>query len=53
MPLKQKEEGCALIRANAEKAGVKNLTVVPGKKQPESLYGYPAPGPGISRRKQR
>ena len=27
----QKEEGCALIRANAEKAGVKNLTVVPGK----------------------
>lgn len=38
----QKEEGCALIRANAEKAGVKNLTVVPGK-APESLYGYPAP----------
>ena len=38
----QKEEGCALIRANAEKAGVKNLTVVPGK-APESLYGCPAP----------
>ncbi len=38
----QKEEGCALIRANAEKAGVKNLTVVHGK-APESLYGYPAP----------
>ncbi|MFR2765574.1 MAG: cobyrinate a,c-diamide synthase [Clostridium sp.] len=38
----QKEEGCALIRANAEKVGVKNLTVVPGK-APESLYGYPAP----------
>ena len=38
----QKEEGCALIRANAEKAGVKNLTVVPGK-APESLYGYPTP----------
>lgn len=38
----QKEEGCALIWANAEKAGVKNLTVVPGK-APESLYGYPAP----------
>lgn len=38
----QKEEGCALIRANAEKAGVKNLTVVAGK-APESLYGYPAP----------
>ena len=38
----QKEEGCALIRANAEKAGVKNLTVVPGK-APESLAGYPAP----------
>ena len=38
----QKEEGCALIRANAEKAGVKNLTVVPGK-APESLYCYPAP----------
>ena len=38
----QKEEGCALIRANAEKAGVKNLTVVPGK-APESLYGYSAP----------
>ncbi len=38
----QKEEGCALIRANAEKAGVKNLTVVPGK-APESLPGYPAP----------
>lgn len=38
----QKEEGCALIRANAEKAGVKNLTVVPGK-APESLLGYPAP----------
>ena len=38
----QKDEGCALIRANAEQAGVKNLTVVPGK-APESLYGYPAP----------
>lgn len=38
----QKEEGCALIRANAEKAGLTNLTVVPGK-APESLAGYPAP----------
>lgn len=38
----QKEEGCALIRANAEKAGLTNLTVVPGK-APESLVGYPAP----------
>ncbi len=38
----QKEEGCTLIRANAEKAGIKNLTVVPGK-APESLSGYPAP----------
>ncbi len=38
----QKEEGCILIRANAEKAGVKNLTVVPGK-APESLSGYPVP----------
>ena len=38
----QKEEGCALIRANAEKAGLNNLTVVPGK-APESLKGYPAP----------
>ena len=38
----QKEEGCALIRANAKKAGLTNLTVVPGK-APESLAGYPAP----------
>lgn len=38
----QREEGCALIRANAEKAGLTNLTVVPGK-APESLAGYPAP----------
>ena len=38
----QKEEGCALIRANAEKAGLTNLTVVPGK-APASLAGYPAP----------
>lgn len=38
----QKEEGCALIRANAEKAGLTNLTVVLGK-APESLAGYPAP----------
>ncbi len=38
----QKEEGCALILANAKKAGVKNLTVVSGK-APESLSGYPAP----------
>ena len=38
----QKEAGCALIRANAEKAGLTNLTVVPGK-APESLAGYPAP----------
>lgn len=38
----QKEEGCALIRANAEKAGLTNLTVVPGK-APESLAGYPVP----------
>lgn len=38
----QKEEGCALIQANAEKAGLTNLTVVPGK-APESLAGYPAP----------
>ena len=34
----QKEEGCALIRANAEKAETTNLTVVPGK-APESLAG--------------
>lgn len=27
----QKEEGCRLIRQNAEKFGVKNLTVIPGK----------------------
>lgn len=38
----QKEEGCALIRANAKKAGLTNLTVVPGK-APESLAGYPTP----------
>lgn len=38
----QKEEGCALIQANAKKAGLTNLTVVPGK-APESLAGYPAP----------
>ena len=38
----QKEEGCALIQANAIKAGLTNLTVVPGK-APESLAGYPAP----------
>ena len=38
----QKEEGCDLIRANAEKAGLKNLTVVPGK-APASMEGYPAP----------
>lgn len=38
----QKEEGCALIRANAEKHGVKNLTVVSGR-APESLDGYPVP----------
>lgn len=38
----QKEEGCALILANAKKAGLKNLTVVPGK-APQSLSGYPAP----------
>lgn len=38
----QKEEGCTLIRANAEKTGVKNLTVVSGK-APESLSGYPVP----------
>ena len=31
-----------MIRANAEKAGLTNLTVVPGK-APESLAGYPAP----------
>lgn len=38
----QKEEGCALIQVNAIKAGLTNLTVVPGK-APESLAGYPAP----------
>ena len=38
----QKVEGCALIRANAEKAGVENLTVVSGK-APASMDGYPAP----------
>lgn len=38
----QKEEGCALIQANAIKVGLTNLTVVPGK-APESLAGYPAP----------
>lgn len=38
----QKEEGCALIQANAEKAGLTNLTVVLGK-APESMAGYPAP----------
>ena len=31
-----------MIRANAKKAGLTNLTVVPGK-APESLAGYPAP----------
>lgn len=38
----QKEEGCELIRKNAEKAGVRNLTVVSGK-APDSMEGYPAP----------
>lgn len=38
----QKEEGCELIRNNAKKAGLQNLTVVSGK-APESLEGYPVP----------
>lgn len=38
----QKEEGCELIRSNAKKAGLQNLTVVSGK-APESLEGYPVP----------
>lgn len=32
----QKEEGCRLIRQNAEKFGAKNITVIPGK-VPDSL----------------
>ena len=38
----QKEEGCDLIRANADRHGVHNITVVPGR-VPETLAGYPVP----------
>ncbi len=38
----QKEEGCALIRANAENSRCEKPDRVPGK-APESLPGYPAP----------
>ncbi|RHP49222.1 cobyrinate a,c-diamide synthase [Clostridium sp. AF32-12BH] len=38
----QKEEGCELIRNNAEKAGLRNLTVVAGK-APDSMEGYQLP----------
>ena len=38
----QKEEGCRLIQANAQKHGVKNITVVPGK-APDTWEGVPAP----------
>ncbi len=38
----QKEEGLRLIRANADRFGVSNLTAVPGK-APESMSGFPGP----------
>ena len=38
----QKEEGCQLIQANAEKHHVVNITVVPGK-APASMQDCPAP----------
>lgn len=48
----QKEEGCALIRANAEKAGLTNLTVVPGKST--GVTGWlSGAGSGVPWRKQR
>ncbi len=38
----QKEEGCSLIQANAQRHGVKNITVVQGK-APDTWEGLPAP----------
>ncbi len=38
----EKDEGCSLIKANAEKFGVKNITVIPGH-APESFANLPAP----------
>lgn len=38
----QKEEGCSLIQANAQRHGLKNITVVPGK-APDTWEGLPAP----------
>jgi precorrin-6Y C5,15-methyltransferase (decarboxylating) len=38
----QKPEGCDLIAQNAEKFGVRNLTIVSGK-APETLYGISNP----------
>ena len=38
----KKEEGCSLIQANAQRHGVKNITVVQGK-APDTWEGLPAP----------
>lgn len=38
----QKEEGVELIRENGRRAGVSNLTVIPGK-APETMTGLPRP----------
>ncbi len=38
----EKEEGCDLIRANAERFGVENIDIIPGH-APESFRDIPAP----------
>lgn len=38
----QKEEGVCLIRENGKRAGVENLTVIPGR-APETMEGLPGP----------
>ena len=48
----QKEEGCALIRANAEKAGV-NQSDSSSRKSTGVVIWLSGAGPGIPRRKQR